>query len=518
MARLDQSAGPAFSGKSSVTLLKTLASQTWTSRFGWFIIGLASLLWLIVRSGPKPTRYTYPCQRMAAANAAVWLSVFFIPALGLRRFKLNRLLTVCVLLAAVSISVVVPLMIQNRSAVLRLPQTANTIEDADISGKLSALPLVITAADRSGTDISDVYVVRKTNGADDGLERLLSIMADDGRPFYDLGSGTSPGGIIGSDDVVIIKVNSQWDSRGGTNVDLVRSLLEVLVSHPDGFKGEIVIADNGQSQFGSSGRGGSLDWDRNNGLDRSVSMIDITREFATDFQVSAFIWDTLNASLVKEYSAGDERDGYIVSETPAERTGIIISYPKFKTVYGTKISFTRGVWDENTGTYDNDRLKVINVPVLKSHAIYGVTGAVKHYMGVVSDKLTRHNAHRSVGTGGMGSQMAMTRVPDLNILDAIWVNARPGNGPSTSYDDADFTGIIAAGPDPAALDAWAATSILMQTASMLDYNGSGRMNPADRRPGSFGYWLEMSAVELRHIGRTSNTDIDKIRVVVSDRD
>ncbi len=32
---------------------------------------------------------------------------------------------------------------------------------------------------------------------------------------------------------------------------------------------------------------------------------------------------------------------------------------------------------------------MINVPVLKSHRGYGVTASVKHYMGVVSDKLSR---------------------------------------------------------------------------------------------------------------------------------
>jgi hypothetical protein len=95
-----------------------------------------------------------------------------------------------------------------------------------------------------------------------------------------------------------------------------------------------------------------------------------------------------------------------MGQTPAERTEIIVSNLKFETLYGTKVSFTQGIWNGRSGVYDEDRLKVINVP-------------------------------------------------DLNILDAIWVNARPGRGPSASYDEADFTGIILSGVDPAALDAWA---------------------------------------------------------------
>jgi uncharacterized protein (DUF362 family) len=114
--------------------------------------------------------------------------------------------------------------------------------------------------------------------------------------------------------------------------------------------------------------------------------------------------------------------------------------------------------------------------------------------------------------------MAMTRMPDLNILDAIWVNARPGRGPSTSYDEADFTGIIAAGVDPAALDTWAASAILIQTADIKGYRGSQRMDPADRHPGTFSNWLELSAEELRRAGSIANTDIEKIRVIVSERE
>ena len=82
---------------------------------------------------------------------------------------------------------------------------------------------------------------------------------------------------------------------------------------------------------------------------------------------------------------------------------------------------------------------MINVPVLKSHFIFGVTGAVKHYMGVPSDKLTAargYRRHPTVGKGGMGTLMAETRVPTLSVLDAIRVNAKPGTGPKTPFNAA----------------------------------------------------------------------------------
>ena len=183
---------------------------------------------------------------------------------------------------------------------------------------------------------------------------------------------------------------------------------------------------------------------------------------------------------------------YIVAGKRSPSTGIIVSYPKFTTHYGTHVSFTRGIWNPGTRTYDSDRLAVINVPVLKSHSIYGVTAAVKNYKGVVSGKLTRHNAHRSVATGGMGTQMVETRVPVLNVIDAIWINARPGNGPSTAYSNAVETNIIAASRDPVAIDTWASINVLIPAAEKLGYSRTRPMNPLAESGSAFSRWLALS--------------------------
>ena len=93
----------------------------------------------------------------------------------------------------------------------------------------------------------------------------------------------------------------------------------------------------------------------------------------------------------------------------------------------------------------------------KSHSGFGVTACVKHYMGVVSDKLTRSlgaRAHNTVGIGGMGTEIVETRFPVLNIIDAIWVNAVPRRGPGTPYNIAMRVNVIAASRDPVALDYW----------------------------------------------------------------
>ena len=155
-------------------------------------------------------------------------------------------------------------------------------------------------------------------------------------------------------------------------------------------------------------------------------MAHVAESFSGSNRVSAYLWDTITTKRVYEYAEGDMDDGYIINETPNPRTGILVSYPKFRTHYGTYVSFKNGIWNPDTRAYEADRLKIINVPVLKTHGTYGVTGAVKSYMGVPSDKLTAQmgsRAHATVDEGGMGTEMAETRFPVITILDAIWINA-----------------------------------------------------------------------------------------------
>jgi uncharacterized protein (DUF362 family) len=342
-------------------------------------------------------------------------------------------------------------------------------------------------------------------------------MSANGLPFYARKYACKDvAGIIGKDDVVIIKVNSQWDERGGTNTDLVKSLVEAIVNHPQGFTGEVVIADNGQAQYGSTGRGGSLRYARNNAQDPAQSMQDVA-DFFSQSRVSTYLWDTITTKRVKEYAQGDREDGYVVDDQISS-TGIVVTYPKFRTRVGTELSFKLGVWDEVNKTYDSDRLRVLNVPVLKSHGGYGVTASVKHYMGVTSDKLSREaggRAHYSVARGGMGTEMIETRFPALNILDAIWVNARPGSGPSTSYSEATETGIIAASIDPVALDYWAAKNILLPCARASGYSDLQSIDPDNTQSGSFGDWLRSSMKVIRAGGYMATADENSMNIHVA---
>jgi hypothetical protein len=370
-----------------------------------------------------------------------------------------------------------------------------------------AVTVKLSGQSLAAATYSDIFAVQGTTGVDGGFQRLVDLMEQNGLSFYTL---------VGPRDVVIIKVNSQWDERGGTNTDLVRAIIESILRHPGGFTGEVVIADNGQAQAGSAGAGGSLDWKSSNAEDRAQSMQKVADSFTGKGRVSTALWDRITTTRVGEYSEGDARDGYVVASSASPQTGLVVLYPKFATPFATLISFKKGIWSPALHSYDSDRLKVINVPVLKSHLIYGVTGCVKHYMGVVSEKLTR-SGHSNVGSGAMGTEMAETRVPVLNIIDAIWINAGPGKGPATGYADASPAGIIAAGRDPVALDYWAARNILVPAAKELGYKYVGTIDPDVTKSGYFGAWLRLSMKELQRAGFTSTVDIDRINVTVSSR-
>ncbi|MDQ1262398.1 MAG: hypothetical protein QG575_1579 [Euryarchaeota archaeon] len=494
----------------TMTPLKKLIHK---ARHSFFLFGLASILWFVFRTGSKPTRMSYPCQQASAASGSLWLAAYVLPFIlairsqGCGSRGKARVLAGFLLLLLSSLFV-----LYGSYSIMGLAEVAG--EDTAVVGRGETILINLSQMHSQFPESSDIFVAAGTSGNDDAVKRLIKLMHSRGLPFYAQNRSI---GIIDKDDVVIIKVNSQWNERGGTNSDLVKLLVQAILDHPQGFAGEVVIADNGQGQYGSTGSGGSLSYDRNNAENIAQSMQAVADSFP-DQKVSTYLWDRITNKKVGEYADGDMSDGYILSGLPDEQTEIAVTYPKFQTKYGTYISFKHGVWDAVNGSYDSRRLKVLNVPVLKTHAIYGVTACIKHYMGVVSDRLSREaggRAHNSVVSGGMGTQMAQTRFPDLNILDAIWINANPRGGPSTSYDEGDQAGIIAASIDPVALDYWAAKNILMPVAREKGYDDLKSLDPDNISPGSFGDWLRLSSAEIQKAGHSATVSEKSMNVYLA---
>jgi hypothetical protein len=415
----------------------------------WFIAnsaitGLLALIWLLVRSGPKPSRLAYPCQQAACSTALLALAAPAVSALIAARQRVVAGLKTRVGMAVVALGIVAPLCVWGTVSRFDGRNAKRLLPPADYRAQ------VFNITDCPEDLVGDRFP---------GLDSLLELMGRNGVAFYR--SSTSartagPEGIIAADDVVIIKINYQWAERGGTSTDLLRGLIQAIVSHPDGFTGEIVVCENTQFQW-------PYDFDRseNNSQDQGQSPLDVVTDFADQgYAVSVFDWTAIRYTAVYEFSEGDTTDGYVVYDRDDEIRGRV-SYPKFTTAFGTAISLRDGVWSASQDSYDREHLRFINVPVLKSHSsTYGATACVKNYMGVVTDALGT-DSHEAIRYGILGALMSEIRPADLNILDCIWINADPYDGPRTGYDQATRMDQLVASTDPVAADIWAVTNILV---------------------------------------------------------
>ncbi|MCA9286730.1 MAG: DUF362 domain-containing protein [Phycisphaerales bacterium] len=344
-----------------------------------------------------------------------------------------------------------------------------------------------------------------------GLDTLIALMGHQGVPFYRSDADTpesGPDGIVGADDVVVVKINYQWGERGGTNVDLLRGLVRRIVDHPDGFVGEIVVCENAQFV--------SINFDRpeNNAENIGLSPHDVVAAFQDQsIAISHFNWTTMRFTEVAEYADGDDDDGYVLLPYDAALNGRV-SYPKFTTAYGTRISLRNGVWDPASGSYDRSHLRFVNMPVLKSHhAVYGITSVVKNYMGVVTGGLGT-NSHNAIANGLLGAAIAEVHPADLNILDCIWVNANPNTGPATTYEGATRRDELVASLDPVAADIWAATNILVPAFVQNGFPPPwAPPNPDPADPTSvYRNYLDHSLARLLAAGWNATNDLAKIDV------
>ncbi len=294
-----------------------------------------------------------------------------------------------------------------------------------------------------------------------GLDILLDLLAPNGLYFYRTNSTHSwgsSGGLISSDDVVLIKVNCQWKCRGTTNTDVLRGLIYRILQHPDGFGGEVVIFENGQ------GRGGF------DGLTQGGSVYDAWPDIANNIWINAEAQNLLTVDYlvntvfkndpVSLYLLDPIRNNFITaSEHNADgyRTVADVSYPCFTSTGGHRIELQEGIWN---GSGHDANLKLINLPVFKHHAGTGVTGALKHTYGILSMS-DGHSGIRHYSESGTqcGKMWSLVKIPDLNILDCIWVSPDSLSGyPVATTYRADT---LLAGIDPVALDYYASKHILL---------------------------------------------------------
>ncbi len=475
------------------------AHGSWISRHLGHTVagGVLALLWLILRSGTKPSRLSYPCQRAAMGTASAAFGIPIVAAVVALRRRLGLGSRRAALMTAAS------------TGLLLTAGLTIYLAHAAYHGPVLSPPRDYRA------QLYHVTSCPQDTAGDHflGLSNLLGVMGRGGLKFYKSSTASpvaGPDGIVAANDVVVIKINYQWDERGGTNTDVLRGLIRCIVNHPDGFTGEVVVCEN--AQFNSAD---GFDRPLNNAQDHALSPHRVVVGFQQlGYNVSQYDWTSIRTVQVNEYSSGDMNDGYIVGSYNSNYQGKL-SYAKFRSAAGTDISIRYGVWDPVKHTYDRSRLKFINVPVLKSHhATYGATASTKHYMGVVTDQFST-NSHAGIHYGIMGALMGEIQMADLNIIDAIWINANPNSGPSTTYDGATRRDELVAGRDPIALDIWAVKNILVPGFISNGYSPPWPSPSADPDlpTSAFREYLDNSMSQLLAAGYTVTNNLNQIDVM-----
>jgi hypothetical protein len=467
----------------------------------FWIIGFFAFLWVVLRSGTNPKRLAYPCQQAAYPVAAAWfiafISIFSGGVLLRRLLKLSIpvLLIVIGSWVFISYSRSLPL---NYMSNFPVWEVSNSISDIFIYDNMPPTSGSLAAGNSS---VPDAYL------SDPAIDSLVQIMNNTGNFFYK--SSNNPYGIIGSDDIVLIKANFQWRGRLGTNTDRIKGVVWKIINHPDGFTGEVLIVDNGSMQIQPGSIFGGINAYANNSEDRDQDIIDVVNVFKSKgYPVDFVIWDNLNPYIVSEYSFGDLDDGYIYN---AETK---VNYPKFRSPFGTYISVKHGIWNSNDNTYNKERFTIINMPVLKAHANGGATIAVKNWVGIMNQM------HNSEWYGDLntfhydyvfGDYALPARVmdeiwPDLSILDATHTAIENNYDPNGSTV---FTNTIMASVDPVALS-WYAAKYILDPIALYDKVDPDYTGGAINHYGTvFNYWYNYLN---NNTTRLVTKDADKISV------
>lgn len=256
---------------------------------------------------------------------------------------------------------------------------------------------------------------------DPAIDTLFLLMKTQGIYLYK--TLAHPSGIVGSNDIVIIKGSFQWDFRNTTSTDRIKGLIWQILQHPDGFTGEILVGDN--TQWAPIGE------DDNNSEDINQCILDVINTFySKGYPVYLFRWADIMYNVVTEYSDGDYNDGYTYD--PVSK----ITYPKFQSPAGTYISLKYGIWNETTQNYNHNRLCIIDFPVLKCHGWTGATLAIKNWIGVLT---VAYQDERYGGGDPMHfdyffspyalvAKVMQVTFPKLTIIDAAWTNPERNYG------------------------------------------------------------------------------------------
>ncbi len=320
-------------------------------------------------------------------------------------------------------------------------------------------------------------------------------------------------GVVGEDDVVVIKPNVQWWNQGAPNLSALKAFVDLIMSRPGGFKGEVVMAENchrGPKPWAIEDSGWVPVFERNSDLPGIANLNDLSKSLKKEYG------DRFTTSHLIDVDVGGRRvygpedgEGYVYCDGTGgvplisydngrqgeDFRAAIMTYPIMKTDRRTVIDFKNGIWEN--GVYTEQPLRFINFAALNHHSTYcGATSAVKNYLGITDlsggpdpdqdGKLTDeyHNLHSfpfnkwSPGPvpGMLGKEigvfMKTIRRADLNITTAEWTGLASRTDPPVAR-----TRAVLASTDPVALDYHAFKYVLYPNSKASIHNPDDPKSP-----------------------------------------
>jgi hypothetical protein len=340
--------------------------------------------------------------------------------------------------------------------------------------------------------------------------------------------------VVGTDDVVIIKVAAQWWNQGMTNVAAARRVIERVRARP-GFRGEIVVFENTHFRLADGSglaRAFTRPSERNVDVPGWSTLGDLVASYRTAGAPVSFVGlvDAGASQLAGDpwhdpghahgvyggdgrgpIAAGEVRDGYRwdFARTFEKKRGWFetsrtpLTWPVFTSPRsGLQIDLADGVFEVHGGTRvkTGRKLTWIQLATVNEHASTGMTACCKSAMGVVDMSAGRLGTHplaagyQSIhyfgnpdATWRMAGPLAyfasQVRRPDLYLAIAEWVALTPAPGtPGWKGGDemdvrleaisAHQARTVVGGVDPVAIDWWCAKHILSPIAEEI--RGAGR--------------------------------------------
>jgi len=322
--------------------------------------------------------------------------------------------------------------------------------------------------------------------------------------------------VIGAKDIVLINPNIQWWNQGASNIAALNTLVRLIMQHPGGFTGEVVIFENchrNAAPWNAKNTGWVRVFERNADLAHANNYNTLAASLKTAYGDRFSVVHLLDVDKGGRRVYGpQDGSGYVYCDgsggvplieldngaKAAHFRKTVMTYPIFTTDRKTRIDFKNGVWANRT--YTGQPLKFINFSALNHHSTYcGATSAVKNYLGISdlsggpdpqgNGRLTGpyYNFHSFAldkwapgpAPGMIGAEVAVfmntIRKADLNITTAEWVGLVSRTEPPVAQ-----TRALLACKDPVALDYHAAKYVLYPNSGIALHNPDDPTRPLHR--------------------------------------